>query len=97
MTSLLTVRRVVIEPAPCDVLQARLAACEAEKAARLSWRPEGSKWSKWPATVSDEWLQGDIDTLTSALAGGVPTSALKGAAPHQEGAGEPDDGSPSVG
>lgn len=64
--TLLLQRRVVIEPAPRAVLQARLDERLHDKANRTR---NGSDW--WPGSVSDRWLQQEIDTLQTALASGV--------------------------
>lgn len=67
---LLLHRRVVVERAPRQVLQARLDERLRDKAHRTRNGATG-----WPWSVSDRWLQQEIDTLQGALAEGVPASA----------------------
>lgn len=66
---LLLHRRVVVEPAPRQVLQARLDERLRDKAHRTRNGATG-----WPWSVSDRWLQQEIDTLQGALAENTPAS-----------------------
>jgi hypothetical protein len=61
MNELLTVRRVVIEPAPQEVLQQRLDARLREKELRLR------RYRHWPANISERWLQEEIEVLEQEL------------------------------
>lgn len=61
---LLTVQRVVVEPAPAAVLQSRLDERLRDKA----WRLQRYASRKWPFSLSDQWLQNEIDVLESGIA-----------------------------
>lgn len=67
LQDLLMQRRVVVEQAPRAVLQTRLDERLLDKRRRCSKRAGGD--ADWPRSVSDDWLQQEIDHLTRALGG----------------------------
>lgn len=60
--ALLTQTRTITEPASRETLQLRLQARLADKAIRLRRGADG-----WPWSVSDSWLQQEIEVLETAL------------------------------
>lgn len=66
LAPLLLIERRDLVPAPREVLQNRLNSRQADKDHRTRNGSEG-----WPWSVSDRWLQQEIDYLQRALASGV--------------------------